>query len=166
MRNNGAAFPMMCRLEQLDLADIFQAATQENFLRCRIAWVGVRPDRFETESPEAVMNDGCSRFTRVSVSPIGLTQPITKRRLVAAVTRSAVETHAADQTVGFLQRNGEAVRATGGVVLLHAGDPLAPIRFGVRMRYRTDPAGDFPTAGQRHKIGKVVVAVCSHSQPC
>ena len=106
-----AAFPVMCWLEQLDLADMFEAATQQNLLRCRVAWVGVCPDRFETEGPEPIMNDGCGRFEGVSVSPIGLAQPITERGLFTAVTCRSVETHAADQTVGFLRGSTSAFSA-------------------------------------------------------
>ena len=56
-------------------------------------------------------------------------------------------------------------RPAGRVILLYASYPLAPIGFAVGVRYRTDPARDFPVADQRHEIGKVVIAVCSHSQP-
>jgi hypothetical protein len=61
------------RCEQLDLTNGFQAAMQENLLRRSVAWIGIGADRFETEGPEPVINNGCDRFTGVSVCPMGLT---------------------------------------------------------------------------------------------
>ena len=46
---------------------------QENLLRRSVAWIGIGADRFETEGPEPVINNGCDRFTGVSVCPMGLT---------------------------------------------------------------------------------------------
>jgi hypothetical protein len=135
-----------------------QAAVQEKLLRRDVAWVGIGADRFEAESSEPVVYYGCGRFAGIPV------HPITERGLFAAVTGGTVETHAADQTVGFLQRDSEAARPAGCVVLLHASDPLAPVGFGVRMRNGPDPAGDFPIAGERHQVGKVIIAVCPDAQ--
>src|SRR4029077_681432 len=94
-----------------------------------------------------------------------LTEPIPERGLVAAVAGAAVEADAADQAVGFLQRDGKAARSPGGVVLPHASDPLAPIGFSVGMRYGADPASDFPIPGQRDEVSKIVIAVGSDAQP-
>jgi hypothetical protein len=150
---------VVCRLKQLDLTYVLQAAVQENLLRRDVSWVGIGVDRFEAEGPEPVIDDGCRGFPSISVAPIRLTQPIPERGLLAAVTGAAVEPHTADQAVGFLQRDSEAKRPSGRVVLLHASDPLAPVGFGVGMRNGPDPAGDFPIAGERHQVGKVVIAV-------
>ena len=150
---------MVCRLEQLDLAYVLQAAVQQNLLRRGVAWVGIGADGFEAEVPEPVIDDGCRCFPSIPVTPIGLAQPITERGLFAAVTGGSVETYATDQTVGLLQGDSEATRPAGCMVLLHASDPLAPVGYGIRMRNGTDRACDFPIAGERHQVGKVVIAV-------
>src|SRR5882672_7515858 len=116
----------MGRLEQLDFAYVSQAAVQENFLRCGVSWVGIGADGFDPEGSEPVIDDGCRSFPSISVTPIGLTQPITEGGLFAAVTGGSVETYAADQTVDFLQGDSEATRPAGCMVLLHASDPFAP----------------------------------------
>src|SRR4029077_4402309 len=116
---------------QFNVAEVFQAAVEQNLLRCRVARVGIRPDSLETEGPEAVIDDGGGRSTGISIAPIRLTEPIPERGLFAAVARAAVEADAADQAIGFLQRDGKAARSPGRVVLLHASDPLAPIGFRV-----------------------------------
>jgi hypothetical protein len=87
---------MVCRLEQLDLAYVLQAAVQENLLRRDVARVGIGADRFQAESSERVVDYGCGRFAGLPVAPIGLAHPIAERRLFATVTRGSVETHAAD----------------------------------------------------------------------
>ena len=150
---------MVCRLKQLDLAYVLQAAVQENLLRRGVARVGIGADRFKAESSEPVVDYGCSRLTGVSVAPIGLTQPMTERGLFAAVTGGSVETYAADQTVGFLQRDSEATGPAGRVVLLHTSNPVAAVGFGIGMPNGPDPAGDFPIAGERHQVGKIGIPV-------
>ena len=132
---------------------------QKNLLRGGVAWVGIGADRFEAEGPEPIIDDGGRGFPSISVAPIGLAHPITERGLFAAVTGAGVEPHTADQAVGLLQRDSEASRPTGCVVLLHASDPFAPVGFRVGMRNGPDPAGDFPIAGERHQVGQVVIAV-------
>src|SRR5713101_695544 len=46
----------------------------------------------------------------------------------------------------------------GCVVLLHARDPLPPVRFGVGMRHGRDPAHDLPVADQRDQIREIIIA--------
>jgi hypothetical protein len=89
---------------------------------------------FKAEGPEPVIDDGCGRFPAIPVSPIGLAQPVPERRLFAAVAGATVEPHAADQAVGFLQRDCEAARPAGQVILLYASYPLAPIGFALAGR--------------------------------
>src|SRR5215831_8439640 len=122
-------FAVVCRYKQSDLTNVFQPALQKNFLRCRVTWVGIGADRFQAEGSEPVIDDGRSRFPGVSVSPIRLAQPITERRLVAPVAGVTVKPHAADQAIGFLQRDREPSRLAGRVILLYVSDPLAPIGF-------------------------------------
>ena len=134
---------MVCRCKQLDLTNVFQPALQKNFLRRRVTWVGISADRFQAEGSEPVIDHGRGRFPGVSVSPIRLAQPITERRLVVTVASATVKPHAADQAVGFLQRDCEPARLAGRVILLYASDPLAPIDFAIGVRYCTRPARDF-----------------------
>ena len=101
----------------------------------------------ETESPEAVIDDGSGCFPSISIAPIRLTEPISERGFFAAVASAAVEADATDQAVGFLQHDSKAAGSPGRVVLLHTSDPFAPIGFSVGMRYGADPASDFPIAG-------------------
>ena len=103
-------------------------------MRRGVARIGVGADGFEAEGPKPVVDYSSRGFPSISVAPIGLAQPITERGLFTAVTCRSVETHAADQTIGFLQRDSKAMRPSGRVVLLHASDPLMPVGFGVGIR--------------------------------
>src|ERR1700730_359170 len=106
-----APCPVVGRCSQFNFADVFQAAVKQNLLRCRVARVGIRPDRLETEGPEPVIDDRSGRFTGISLAPIRLTEPISERGLFAAIASAAVEADASDQAVGFLQRAGKAARS-------------------------------------------------------
>jgi hypothetical protein len=166
MRNNGARRSPWCLgVSSWISPTFFRPQCRRTFCDAVLPGIGIGTDRFKAEGPEPVIDDGCGRFPAMPVSPIGLAQPVPERRLFAAVAGATVEPHAADQTVGFVQRDCEAARPAGRVILLYASYPLAPIGFTLGVRYRSDPARDFPVAGQRHKIDKVVVAVCSNSQP-
>jgi hypothetical protein len=65
---------MVCRLEQLDLTYVLQAALPENLLRRDVAWVGIGADRFQAESSEPVAAPAASlpgRFAKASSFPPG-----------------------------------------------------------------------------------------------
>jgi len=49
----------------------------------------------------------------------------------------------------------------GCVVLLHVRDPLPPVRFGVGVGHRSEPARDPPITGQRDEVN-----VVSITRPC
>ncbi len=138
---------------------------QQNFLRGRVARVGVGADRFKAEGPEPVIDDGRDRFTPIPVAPIRLAHPIAERGFFTSVAGAAVEAHAANQAISLFQCNREAQRTTGCVVLLHECNPVSPVCFGIGMRHRRDPASDLPVVDQRDQVGKIIIAQRSDLQP-
>ena len=59
---------MVRRREQLDLANVFQAAMQKDLLRRYVARVGIGADRLKAKGPEPVVDDGRGRFPSIPVA--------------------------------------------------------------------------------------------------
>jgi hypothetical protein len=53
----------------------------------------------------------------------------------------------------------------GCVVLLHVRDPLPPVRFGVGVGHRSEPARDPPITGQRDEVNVVSITSRAHCAP-
>jgi hypothetical protein len=62
---------------------------------------------------ETLVDDCGGRFSSVAIAPIRLTEPVGEGWFGTSIARVAVEAHAADEAVGFLQRDGKASRSTG-----------------------------------------------------
>ena len=50
------------------------------------------------------------------------------------------------------------------MVLLHARNPLPPVRSGVGVWHRREPARHLPVTGQRDQVNEIAIIERSHSQ--
>src|SRR3954453_9625019 len=118
----------------------------QNLLRSNIRRISICPNRFVTKRLKGVVDQRRDSFTHIVVSPIRLTQPITKRGFLTLIAGTSINTDTSNEPVGVLQGNGKTAGTTSCMLLTNGCNPLSPERFGVWVRHSGKPACDFPIA--------------------